>query len=57
MKIRAIKRYVDRYSKKIIEEGTELDVAEERAKELIRQQVAERVVKASHKADQAEAEG
>lgn len=49
MKIRTTKRYVDRYSKKIIEKGTVLEVKEDRAEELIRQKAAERI-KASPKA-------
>lgn len=57
MKVRATRRYVDRYSKQVIEEGAEFDAPEDRAKELIGQQVAERVVKPSSKADQAAAEG
>lgn len=43
MKLKATKRYVDRYTRKIVEEGTILDVSESRAEELIHQKVAENI--------------
>lgn len=44
MKLKVTKRYVDRYTKKIVEEGTVLDnVPEARAKELLEQKVVESV--------------
>lgn len=56
MKVRATKRYVDRYSKQVIEEGTEFDVPEDRAEELIGQQAVERVTK-TPKAERTATEG
>ena len=42
MKLKVTKRYVDRYTKKFVEEGTFLDnVPEARAKELLAQKVVE----------------
>lgn len=40
MKLKATKRYVDRYTKKVIEEGAVIEADETRAKELISQYVA-----------------
>ncbi len=37
MKVKATRRYVDRYNKNIVEEGTEFEVSDERAKELLEQ--------------------
>lgn len=44
MRLKAVKRYVDKYTKNIVEEGTILDVAKEgRAKELIKEGVMQEV--------------
>ena len=40
MKIKVTKRYVDKYTKKIVEEGTETEMTAERGKELIKEGVA-----------------
>lgn len=40
MKLKATKRYIDRYTKKIVQEGTVIEADEKRAKELIGQKVA-----------------
>lgn len=39
MKIKVTKRYVDKYTKKIVEEGTEMEMTAERGKELIKEGV------------------
>lgn len=41
MKLKATKRYVDKYTKKIIEKGDIMDVDKKRAEELMKQKVAE----------------
>lgn len=42
MKLKAVKRYVDKYTKEIVEPDTELnDVPKERAEELVKEGVAE----------------
>lgn len=43
MKIKVTKRYVDKYTKKIVEEGTETEMTAERGKELIKEGVAKEV--------------
>lgn len=43
MKLKVTKRYVDRFTKKIVEEGAVIEAGENRAKELIGQKVAEPV--------------
>nr|DAL96694.1 MAG TPA: hypothetical protein [Caudoviricetes sp.] len=43
MKIKVTKRYVDKYTKKIVEEGTEMEMTAERGKELIKEGVAKEV--------------
>ena len=43
MKIKVTKRYVDKYTKKIVEEGTETEMTAERGKELIKGGVAKEV--------------
>lgn len=40
MKLRAVRRYVDRYTKKIVEKGAFVEVDEGRAGELMRECVA-----------------
>lgn len=52
MKLKVTKRYVDRYSKKIVEDNTILDnVSDGRAKELIAQKVAEQYTEKAAKAE------
>lgn len=52
MKLKVTKRYVDRYSKKIVEKDTVLDnVSDGRAKELIAQKVAEQYTEKAAKAE------
>ena len=43
MIIKVTKRYVDKYTKKIVEEGTETEMTAERGKELIKEGVAKEV--------------
>jgi len=43
MKIKVTKRYVDKYTKKIVEESTETEMTAERGKELIKEGVAKEV--------------
>lgn len=43
MNIKVTKRYVDKYTKKIVEEGTETEMTAERGKELIKEGVAKEV--------------
>ena len=43
MKIKVTKRYVDKYTKKIVEEGIETEMTAERGKELIKEGVAKEV--------------
>ena len=43
MKIKVTKRYVDKYTKKSVEEGTETEMTAERGKELIKEGVAKEV--------------
>lgn len=43
MKLRAIKRYVDKHTKKIVETDTILEEKELRAKELIKEGVAQEI--------------
>lgn len=44
MRLKAVKRYVDKYTKNIVEEGTILDVVKEgRAKELIKEGVMQEI--------------
>ena len=43
MKIKVTKRYVDKYTKKIVEESTETEMTAKRGKELIKGGVAKEV--------------
>lgn len=54
MKLKATKRYVDRYTRKIVEEGTVLDVSEQRAEELIHQKVVEKIKEPEKKSSKEE---
>lgn len=50
MKVKATKRYVDKFTKKIIESGTVLNnVSEERAKELVAESAAEIIEEKANK--------